>query len=206
MNTCGEARRELKKNQVLEDSSFGLAVLYVDIRHSTQIARKLNVNEQKLYYETFLNEMISVIEDFGGSTFKTTGDCAIGFFPESEGFQWANNVVTCGLIMLEVVKNNIAPYLQSQGLPTLECRIGADYGEAHIIRIYSKKLPINIEVIGSVMNIAAKIQAQADTNQMFIGHNLAQMIYTTYRECCEDKGSLDFDGEKYRFFKVNCQI
>lgn len=77
----GEARKELKEEH-FKNSIFGLAVLYVDIRHSTKISTKLKSFEQKLYYETFLNEMISIIEDFGGYPFKTTGDCVIGFFLE----------------------------------------------------------------------------------------------------------------------------
>jgi len=193
----------LKENHPLENSSFGLVVLYVDIRHSTKIARKLRPLEQKLYYETFLNEMISIIEDFGGYTFKTTGDCVIGFFPEEGGFQWADNVILCGLMMIEVVKNNISPYLESKGLPALECRIGADYGEAQVIKLSSQKLPFNVEVVGSVMNIAAKVQSNADTNQMFIGENLAEIIYAEYRVDCEYKGDLKFDGDTYKLFKVN---
>ena len=122
----------MKKNETPSNSSFGLAVLYVDIRHSTKTARKLNATQQRQYYKTFLKEMIAVIEDFGGSTFKTAGDCVIGFFPESHGFQWADNAITCGLMIIEVVKNNISPYLKSKGLPELSCRIGADYGEAQV--------------------------------------------------------------------------
>ena len=206
MNILGEARRELSKNRTLEDSSFGLAVLYVDMRHSTEIARKLKGAEPKLYYETFLNEMISVIEDFGGYPFKTTGDCVIGFFPEERGFQWADNVILCGLMMIEVVKNNISPYFQSKGLPTLECHIGADYGEAQVIKLSSQKLPFNVEVVGSVMNIAAKVQHEADTNQMVIGQNLAELIYTDYRVQCEHKKEMKFNNETYKIFKVNYKI
>jgi len=196
----------LRKNHPLRNSCFGLAVLYVDIRHSTEIARKLKGGEQKLYYETFLNEMISVIEDFGGYPFKTTGDCVIGFFPEERGFQWADNVILCGSMMIEVVKNNISPYLQSKKLPPLECHVGADYGEAQVIKLSSQKLPFKVEVVGSVMNIAAKVQHEADTNQMVIGQNLAELIYTDYRVQCEHKGDLRFDNEAYKVFKVNYQI
>lgn len=196
----------MKRNHPHKDSSFGVAVLYVDIRHSTTIARKLDLSEQKLYYETFLNEMISMIEDFGGSTFKTAGDCVIGFFPEERGFQWADNVIICGLMMIEVIKKNISPHLQSKGLPALECRIGADYGEVQVIKLSSEKLLLKFEVVGSVMNVAAKIQAKADTNQMFIGQNLAELIYTDYREHCEHKGNLKFDGDTYEFYNVSYQI
>ena len=194
------------KKEILEEPSFGVAVLYVDVRHSTRIAQKLKASEQKLYYETFLNEMISITEDFGGSPFKTTGDCVIGFFPERHGFQWADNVILCGLMMIEVIKNNISPYLQSKGLPTLACRIGADYGEVQIIELYSQKIPFTIEVIGNVMNIAAKIQAKADTNEMCIGQNLSELIYTEYRIQCQPKGVLQFDGDTYKFYSVKCQI
>jgi class 3 adenylate cyclase len=194
------------KKEHLENSIFGLAVLYSDIRHSTKIATKLKPFEQKLYYETFLNEMISIIEDFGGYPFKTTGDCVIGFFLEEHGFQWCDNVILCGQMMIEVVKNNISPYLQSKGLPKLECRIAADYGEAQIIKLCSQKLPFSLEVVGNVMNITAKILSKAETNQMFIGQNLAELIHTEYRVHCEHAGNLQFNSENYKFFKVNYQI
>ena len=191
----------MKENPNFEDSTFRLAVLQVDMRHSTTIASRLNPAQQKLYYETFLNEMIAVLEDFGGSPFKTAGDCVIGFFPETSGFQWADNVILCGLMMIEVVEKNISPYVESKGLPKLECRIGADYGEAQTIKLQSDRIPFNFDAIGSVLNFAAKIQGKADTNQMFIGQNLAELIYTDFRVCCEEKGKLE-DGN-YRFFYVN---
>ena len=193
------------KKDDLENSSFGLAVIYVDIRHSTKIAHKLKPQQQKLYYGTFLDEMIAIIEDFGGYPFKTTGDCVIGFFLEKEGVAWADNVLICGLMMIEVVKQNISPYLKSKGLPELKCRVGADYGEAQIIKL-TGKVPFNIEVIGNVMNIAAKIQSRAETNQMFIGQNLFELLYTDYRLCCEHKGNLHLNGETYSYYKVNYKI
>lgn len=196
----------MKTNHLLNGSSFGLAVLYVDIRHSTKIARKMKLYEQKLYYETFLNEMISVVDDFGGYTFKTAGDCVIGFFPEECGFQWADNVILCGLMMIEIVKKNISPHIKSKGLPALECRVGADYGDVQVVKLYSEKLPFSLEVIGSVMNVAAKIQAEADTNEMFIGQNLAELIYTDFRVHCEPKDELKFNGDTYEVFKVNYKI
>lgn len=149
--------------------------------------------------------MIAIIEDFGGYTFKTAGDCVIGFFLEKEGVAWADDVVICGLMMIEVVKQNVSPYLKSKGLPPLECRAGADYGEAHILKL-TGKVPFNVEVVGNVMNVAAKIQSCAKTNQMFIGQNLFELLYTDYRLCCERKGNLDLNGETYSFYKVNYKI
>lgn len=193
----------MKKNLNLENPSFRLVVLYVDMRHSTTIASKLTPSQQKLYYETFLNEMIAIVEDFGGYPFKTTGDCVIGFFPEMSGFQWVDNVILCGLMMIEVVEKNISPFVESQGLPKLECRVGADFGAAQEIKLRSDKIPFNFDVIGSVMNIAAKIQGKADTNQMFIGQNLAELTYTGYRMFYQEKGEMN---GRYKFFKVNYPI
>jgi class 3 adenylate cyclase len=174
------------------------------MRHSTTIASTLTLAQQKLYYKTFLNEMIAIVDDFGGYFFKTDGDRVIGFFPEASGFQWVDNVIICGLMMIEIVEKNISPYVESQGLPKLECRVGADYGEAQVIKLRTDKIPFNFDVIGSVMNIAAKIQGKAGTNQMFIGQNLAELIYTEYRVCCEQKGEMN--GSNYKFFKVNYRI
>jgi adenylate cyclase len=194
----------LKKNPSLEDSSSRLAVLQVDMRHSTTIASRLNLVQQRFYYETFLNEMIAVLEDFGGSPFKTGGDCLIGFFPETSGFQWADNVILCGLMMIQVVENNLSPYVESKGFPKLECRIGADYGEVQPIKFKSDRIPFDFDVIGNVLNFAAKIQGEAETNQMFIGQNLAELIYTNFRLCCEEKGTLkDTD---YKFLYVNYRL
>lgn len=194
----------MKANPNLEDSSFRLAVLYVDMRHSTTIAPRLTLPQQRLYYETFLNEMIAIVEDFGGYPFKTTGDCVIGFFLEASGFQWVDNVILCGLMMIEVVEKNISPFVESQGLPKLECRVGADFGVAQEIKLRSDRIPFNFDVIGNVMNIAAKIQGKADTNQMFIGQSLFEQIYTDYRVSCEQKGEMN--GNHYKYFKVNHRI
>jgi class 3 adenylate cyclase len=188
-----------------DGNSFQLAVLYVDMRSSTVTARKLDTKQLRVYYKSFLDEMISIVEDFGGTAFKTVGDCVIGFFPLSDGFQWADNVIRCGLTMIEVVNKNLSPFLKGKGLPELACRVGADFGEAQIINLDSKKLAFNVEVVGSVMNVAAKVQSQAGTNQIFIGHNLARLICTDYRQNCERK-EMKIGEETYIAYHVNIQL
>ena len=185
--------------------SVRLVVLYVDLRKSTLRTYQLNPNQRRLYYGTFLNEMISVINDFGGYPYKTVGDCVVGFFPERRGFGWIDNTITCGLMMIEVVKNVVSPFTESNGLPPTECRIGSDCGEVIPVKLFGAA-PSNIEVVGNVMNIAAKIQSKAETNTMYIGQNLCELIYTDYRLKCKFKGSIDLKGESYKFYRVDYQV
>ena len=186
------------------NQTLKLVVLYVDICHSTAITRQMKSAQRKKYYEPFLNEMVNVANDFGGYPFKTAGDEVIVFFPETGSFAFADNSIICGLMMIETVRKVISPFLETQGLPSLTCRVSTDYGEVTLVRIDGMIPPV--DYVGNVMNFAGKFLKKADENTMLIGQNLFEVIYTDYRLACALKGELDPDGETYKFYQVNYKL
>lgn len=175
------------------------------MRQSTLRTYPLYSEQRELYYGIFLNEMIAIINDFGGYPYKTVGDCVVGFFPQLGGFGWVDRTIACGLMMIEVVKNVISDFTESKGLPPTECRIGADCGEVIPVKL-TGRAQLHFEVVGNVMNIAAKIQSNANTNTMFIGQNLYEIIYTDYKLECHFINSINLNGERYKFYRVDYKL
>jgi len=149
--------------------------------------------------------MISTIKDFGGYVFKTIGDCVLGFFVETGGFQWVDNAFVCGLMLIEVVREVVTPFLVSRDLPRLECRVGADYGEVVAVKTV-RRVPFEIEAVGDVLNLAAKIQGKARPNSMSVGKRLAELIHTDFRLACNLQGTIPLNGEEYEYYEVKYRI
>jgi class 3 adenylate cyclase len=185
---------------LLKDQAF--VVLYIDICHSTTITHKMDSNKRKIYYDVFLNEMTAISNDFGGITFKSMGDELQVLFLKTKGFfRFADNVIACGLMMIEVVKNVVSPFLEYQGLPSLRCRISADYGDASLIKIDGAIL--SFDYVGNFMNYAGKFIKDADENTMVIGQRLLEVIYTDYKIACKLKGELPINHEQYKYYQLD---
>jgi class 3 adenylate cyclase len=156
-----------------------------------------------MYYGTFLNEMVNVAKDFGGYTFKTGGDEVIVIFPESGCFAHTDGAILCGLMMIEVIKKVVSPFLQAQRLPSLKCRVSADHGTATIVEVEGIVPPF--ELVGNFMNYAGKFLKFAEENGMVIGENLFKLIHTDYRIACRLKGRLSDYGD-YKYYSVDYEL
>ena len=79
--------------------------------------------------------------------------------------------------MLSVIQKGINPILNQYDYPDLAIKIGIDYGENMIVRYGSDSIKSHVDIIGPVMNIAAKIQSMAKPNQLLIGDDVYTRIH-----------------------------
>ena len=77
----------------------------------------------------------AISNDFDGITLKSMGDeLQVLFLKTKSVFGFVDNAIACGLMMIEAVKNVVSPFLEYQELPSLRCRVSADYGDASLIK------------------------------------------------------------------------
>jgi hypothetical protein len=55
-------------------------------------------------------------------------------------------------------------------------------------------------------NHIAEEKEQIISVEVFVGHNLAKLVYTGFRTQFEQTGKWQFDGAQYDYFKVNYQV
>ena len=158
----------------ISNTSKNLCVGLVDMVNSTKITAKLPQKKTAKYYEIFLNSIANVLNNFGGVVIKNIGDSLLFCFPEASklkrkyGFM---NCLECFFMMIKV-HDQIKEKLEREGLPPVDYRISADYGFVSIM----KSTTTLFDIIGTPVNLCAKINRQAPVNGIIIGGDLHQVV------------------------------
>jgi class 3 adenylate cyclase len=167
-------------------SRMKMVVLYVDLVGSTQITLELPEDKVAIIITCFAQEMAATIRHHNGYVLKFVGDAVIGYFPAEENqLQPADNAVLCAKSMVSVIQKGINPILNQYDYPDLAIKIGIDYGENMIVRYGADAKKSHVDILGPVMNIAAKIQNMAKPNQILIGDDVYSRIHPSMQSAFE---------------------
>jgi class 3 adenylate cyclase len=93
--------------------------------------------------------------------------------------------IDCALTLRGLVYRVLNPILEERGFPTIGVRIGLDAGEAYIETIGSPATKQHKDIIGSVVSLAVKIQAQAEPGGIFLGDAIECSLHTAWRQITE---------------------
>jgi len=168
--------------QSLEGKTIQITSINIDIVNSSEKVKMLSSEAAGEFYQTFIENTSDLIEHYGGYVLKNIGDCVTGYFPCSKYYiENHDKAVLCGLAMRDMIKDSLNPYLTERKLPSIACRISADFGAAKVLLITSNGDYSAIDLFGSALNSAAKISHYAKPNQMVIGDNLFwELIHSEY--------------------------
>ncbi len=156
----------------ISNTSEYLCVGLVDMVNSTKISAKLSQKKAARYYEIFLNSMAKVLCKHYGIVIKNIGDSLLFYFPGSNNKnQNFLNCLECSLAMIDE-HPKIKTILENEGLPAADYRISLDYGYISIMKTTTN----SFDVIGTPVNMCAKINRQASVNGIIIGGDLYQMV------------------------------
>ncbi len=146
----------------------------VDMVNSTKITTKLPQNKVSSYYEIFLNSMANVLNKFGGAVIKSIGDSLLFYFPEPRHTKKDYGFLNCLECVFAMVEEHerINEKLQKECLPSVDYRISVDYGLVSLM----KSTTNSIDIIGTPVNVCAKINRQAAVNGIILGGDLYQMV------------------------------
>ena len=159
-------------------SKIEMAILYVDLVGSTTMTLELPEEKIATIISSFAQEMAYVVKQYGGYILKFVGDAVIAFFVgESNSLRTSDNVVECSKSMITAIEKGINPILNQYDYPDLRVKIGIDYGEALVVRYGADEERAPVDLMGPVMNIAAKIQSYAKPNQILIGVDVFSRLH-----------------------------
>ena len=99
--------------------------------------------------------------------------------------------------MIKIIEEGINPILNNYDYPDLYIKIGIDYGESMVMRYGKDKVKAHVDLLGPVMNIAAKVQNKAKPQQIMIGEDIYKKIHPTTQKNFELK-VWDKDSWNYR--------
>ena len=159
-----------------------MVVLFVDLVGSTNISLTLPEEKVAIIISSFAQEMALAIKQHNGYVLKFVGDAVIGDFIHTSVLIAADNAVSCAQRMIQIMEQGVNPILNNYDYPDLLLHIGLDYGDNMIVRYGSDKEKSHVDILGSTMNIAAKIQSMAKPQQILIGQYVYEKIHPNVQE------------------------
>lgn len=162
---------------------LSMTVMVIDIVGSTKLSTEISPMRLGRWVREFSQESTFVIESFGGHVLKYVGDAVIAYFlHEHNPKKNANNSVLAAKTLIQVIKNSVNPIMKKRGLPTLSLHIGIDHGKNSVLLYGHDARKSHIDLIGLTLNLAAKMEAICGINQIVIGDNVYQKLYTPQKK------------------------
>ena len=145
-----------------------VTILMSDLRGFSSFVEKHEPEEVVVFLNRYLGEMSEVIIKYNGIIDEFLGDGILAFF-RNEGHE--DHAVCCVACALEMQKRLQAlnRELARSGHPTLEMGIGINTGEVIVGNIGSERR-MKYGLVGSAINVAARIEAQTVGGQVLVGN------------------------------------
>nr|AIE92753.1 adenylate/guanylate cyclase [uncultured marine thaumarchaeote AD1000_26_G12] len=164
-----------------------MAVMFVDLVGSTDMSLSLPEEKVAMIVSSFAQEMAIAVKQHHGYALKFVGDAVIGYFIHKSALMASDNAISCAQTMIKIIEDGINPILNNYDYPDLFIKIGVDYGESMVMRYGNDKARSHVDLLGPVMNIAAKVQNKAKPQQIMIGEDIFNKIHPTTQKNFELK-------------------
>jgi adenylate cyclase len=175
-------------NQLLENpDSFKLGganqtitVLFADIRGFTSLAEKSPPEKVVQLLNMYFSAMTEIVFAHGGTLDKFLGDGLMALFgaPTATPEDAANAVETAVRMQRQMI--NINKELLAKGFPAVSIGIGLHTGEATVGYIGSERRS-EYTAVGDTVNLAARLQENAQGGQILVTEATARMAGTAYQ-------------------------
>lgn len=191
-----DASEEFLEN-LIEENSREFVILFIDIAGSTNLNQQLGDRSYAQIIRLFHREIALLVGQFNGHILKFLGDGLVAYFPDESYVGRHDNSIDCALCMKYMILGGINPILRSEDLPEIQFRIGLDSGDAEIVPIGASGFKQKADLIGETINLASKIEAQAETNSIYIGADTERGLHTQWRKHTQKVENLkDWDYQK----------
>lgn len=147
----------------------------IDMVDSTKISATIGPARISRYYQIFLNSMSRILSRFGGFVIKNAGDSLIYYFPESAKKNNRFGLMSCLECSLAMIESHdqICARLKKEGLPSIDYRVSADYGQVVMMNANNGSA---LDMIGPPVNMCAKINHCIPKNHIAIGGDLYELV------------------------------
>jgi class 3 adenylate cyclase len=165
-------------------SRKNLTLFFSDIEKFTDLSDTLEPERLASIINSYLSEMASIAINYGGTVDKFIGDAVMVFYgdPESEGdLQDALSCIDMGLAMIQRTEQ-LQKHWKKLGVTNgLNVRMGIATGFCTVGNFGSEQR-MDYTVLGSPVNMAARLQALAPQNTILIAESTYQLV-DEYVDC-----------------------
>ncbi|SMG62918.1 adenylate/guanylate cyclase, partial [methanotrophic bacterial endosymbiont of Bathymodiolus sp.] len=143
---------------------------------------------------SYLKEMAEVAARYGGTLDKFIGDAIMVFSGDPKSRGEKQDALACVMMAIEMREH--LKYLRekwiSQGISDpLHIRIGINTGYCTVGNFGSENR-MDYTIIGGQVNLASRLETQADTDQILISHETFALVQDSI--ICESKGEISVKG------------
>ncbi|MBV8547642.1 MAG: adenylate/guanylate cyclase domain-containing protein [Acidobacteria bacterium] len=186
------------------------AVLFVDICDFTsRLSNTMAEQEMMLrMLSFFFTEMIRIVEDYGGTVEKNTGDGLMAYFEDEpgEGETGAKRALAATLTMFYASEHDLNPVIARTGLDPIQFRAGLEYGSVTVAQVGRARGYNSIVAIGTPANLASKMLNFGSKNEIVIGKKAAMQLPPGWQQWCHvvERGSGFYylaNGTPYPFYR-----
>jgi len=174
-STMSMIQEDSKRQLSLGGQYQTLTFLFTDIRGFTAMSETKRPQEVVEIINFYLDMQSQIIKEYGGDIDKYVGDEIMASFAGEEGVERA--VSAAVTIQKQILHHN--QLRKAKGATTCEVGIGINHGEVIVGNIGSQDR-MDFTSIGSVVNLAARLCANANKGQILIEEKTYEMAHTTF--------------------------
>lgn len=171
--------------------------VYSDMMRSTQLSVRRDPGAVAKLYELFTSNAVRILNDFDAEYIDVRGDGAFALFTDRAGFYRA---FAAAVTIKTFTSAYAAPIVKNSGLEfELASHSGMQFGRLLVKRIGLRGEMQNEVWAGRPVNVAAKLAAQGDENQLVV----SKMVYDRfeseliYMSCgCHIENGVHTPGDK----------
>jgi adenylate cyclase len=142
----------------LHNEKLDLTVLFSDVRGFTSLSEKIPVGELVTTLNEFLNAMVEVIFENGGTLDKFVGDCVMAIWGAPVHQQNHAELACRTALEMQAALERLNQRWKEQGRPELKIGVGINTGEMIFGNIGSERR-MDFTVIGDNVNLASRLES-----------------------------------------------
>lgn len=154
--------------------------MFVDIKGSTRLGLKHSLEKVRLIKDSLLTLCIHVASFFGGHIHRLQGDAVFVQFARRNDHKndAIINALNAASVLCQFVEKDLNEVFIKKGLNPIKIRIGIDFGRDDQVLWSHYGIPGCAELTTTSLHtdLAAKLQAKAESNSIVIGGNVVDEL------------------------------
>jgi class 3 adenylate cyclase len=181
-----------------------LTIFFADVVGFSHIAEDLEPEDLSKLLNEYLTEVTSIAERHGATVNKYIGDAVVAFFgdPQTAGEQ--EDALRCVEMAIDIQRSlhELRKVWDRRGVEhPFHCRIGINTGYCTVGNFGSARR-MDYTAIGREVNLAARIQAMAETDGILISHATRALVQDRYPVVEQEPAMLKGFPRPVRLYRV----
>ncbi len=170
-----------------------LTIFFSDIVNFTHLSDNISADELTEILNTYMNRMTQVANRHGATLDKFIGDGMMCFFGADGKGSVKDNALKCVAMALDMRREMrvLRQQWQKEGFEGLSIRMGINTGFCHVGN-FGTDLRMSYTVIGKEVNLAARLESAAGTDEILISQ--ATYDYVGYEYNCTMVKNVELKG------------